>query len=83
VVKLRDLERATSIMVTHQLRDAFYVATHAARRDTAGAVEIVEATEAKMEEADFIMIREGQVAFEGNALELRHTQDPYLKAFLS
>ena len=32
VVKLRDLERVTSVLVTHQLRDAFYVATHEARR---------------------------------------------------
>lgn len=83
IVKVRDLEQTTSVVVTHQLRDAFYVSTHAARRDAAGRVEIVEATEAKMEEADFVMIREGRVAFEGNALELRNTQDPYLKAFLS
>ena len=30
IVKLRDLERVTSIMVTHQMRDAFYIATHEA-----------------------------------------------------
>jgi phospholipid/cholesterol/gamma-HCH transport system ATP-binding protein len=83
VVKVRDLEQATSVVVTHQLRDAFYVATHAARRDAEGRIAIVEATQAKMEEADFVMIREGQVAFEGNALELRNTQDRYLRAFLS
>ena len=28
IVKLRDLERVTSLVVTHQIRDAFYVATH-------------------------------------------------------
>jgi phospholipid/cholesterol/gamma-HCH transport system ATP-binding protein len=83
VVKLRDLEQVTSVMVTHQLRDAFYVATHAARRAATGEIELVEASEAKIEEADFVMIREGQVAFEGNAAELRSTQDPYLKEFLS
>jgi phospholipid/cholesterol/gamma-HCH transport system ATP-binding protein len=27
IIKLRDLERVSSIIVTHQLRDAFYVAT--------------------------------------------------------
>ena len=32
IVKLRDLEGVSSIVVTHQLRDAFYVATHAALR---------------------------------------------------
>ena len=30
IVKLRDLEHVTSILVTHQIRDAFYVATHEA-----------------------------------------------------
>src|ERR1044071_9316549 len=32
IVKLRDLEHVTCIMVTHQIRDAFYVAQHAAVR---------------------------------------------------
>ena len=32
IVKLRDLEQVTSIVVTHQIRDAFYVATHQAVR---------------------------------------------------
>jgi phospholipid/cholesterol/gamma-HCH transport system ATP-binding protein len=83
VVKLRDLERVTSVLVTHQLRDAFYVATHEARRGAKGDIELFEAVEAKTEEADFVMIREGRVAFEGNAVELRHSKDPYLQAFLS
>jgi phospholipid/cholesterol/gamma-HCH transport system ATP-binding protein len=83
VVKLRDLEQVTSVLVTHQLRDAFYVATHEARRGAAGKIEIFEASEQKIEEADFVMIREGRVAFEGHASDLRTSADPYLKAFLS
>ena len=35
IVKLRDLEGVSSIIVTHQLRDAFFVATHEAVRETA------------------------------------------------
>jgi phospholipid/cholesterol/gamma-HCH transport system ATP-binding protein len=73
----------TSVLVTHQLRDAFYVATHEARRDADGGIKIVEAAEAKIEEADFVMIREGRVAFEGSAAELRSSKDPYLQMFLS
>jgi phospholipid/cholesterol/gamma-HCH transport system ATP-binding protein len=83
VVKLRDLEQVTTVMVTHQLRDAFYVATHQARRTASGEIELIEATEQKIEEADFVMIREGRVAFEGHAADLRTSKDPYLKAFLS
>jgi len=83
IIKLRDLEQVTSVLVTHQLRDAFYVATQQARRTAAGEVEIVAAARDKIEQADFVMIREGKVAFEGTAEELRHSKDPYLQTFLS
>jgi phospholipid/cholesterol/gamma-HCH transport system ATP-binding protein len=83
IVKLRDLEGVTSIVVTHQLRDAFYVATKMAVRNQGGAVNIVEATEVKKDETEFIMLKDGVICFEGNADELRQSSDPYLKAFLS
>lgn len=82
VVKLRDFENVSSIIVTHQLRDAFFVATHEAVRDASG-VRVVPAGAAKADEAEFIMLREGVLTFEGNAAELRAAQDPYLKTFLS
>lgn len=83
IVKLRDLEGVTSIVVTHQLRDAFYVATNMAVRAASGAVEIVEATPEKKDETEFIMLKDGVICFEGNADELRQSNDPYLKSFLS
>ena len=48
-------------------------------------MEIVPAAEEKCEEAEFIMLRDGLIAFEGHAGELRAAKekDPYLKAFLS
>jgi phospholipid/cholesterol/gamma-HCH transport system ATP-binding protein len=82
IVKLRDFEEVTSILVTHQLRDAFFVATQEAVRQD-GAVEFVDAGSAKMEEAEFIMLKDGLVIFEGTADELRASQDPYIQAFLS
>jgi phospholipid/cholesterol/gamma-HCH transport system ATP-binding protein len=83
IIKLRDLEGATSILVTHQLRDAFYVATRSSRRNGDGQVEFVEASPEKVDEADFVMLRDGKILFEGSADELRAADDPYLKAFLS
>jgi phospholipid/cholesterol/gamma-HCH transport system ATP-binding protein len=83
VVKLRDLEGVTSIVVTHQLRDAFYVATKMAVRDGTGAVSIVNATPDKVVQTEFIMLKDGVICFEGSADELRHSNDPYLKNFLS
>jgi phospholipid/cholesterol/gamma-HCH transport system ATP-binding protein len=83
IIKLRDLEGVSSIVVTHQLRDAFYVATHMAVRGRDGTVEIVPATPAKEREAEFIMLRDGLICFEGDADALRRSTDPYIQTFLS
>jgi len=83
VVKLRDLEGVSSIVVTHQLRDAFYVATHMALRRPNGDVRVGPATPDKAAEAEFMMLKDGVICFEGNADELRRSVDPYLKTFLS
>jgi phospholipid/cholesterol/gamma-HCH transport system ATP-binding protein len=82
IIKLRDLEAVSSIIVTHQLRDAFYIATHTAVRHD-GRVIIREAIEEKREEAEFLMLHEGRVAFEGTAAQLRGSKDSYLRTFLS
>jgi phospholipid/cholesterol/gamma-HCH transport system ATP-binding protein len=84
IIKLRDLEGVSSILVTHQLRDAFYVAEHTAQR-RGNDITFERASAEKGDEAEFIMLRDGRIAFEGNAGELRAAtkKDPYLEAFLS
>ena len=83
IIKLRDLENVSSILVTHQLRDAFYVAAHEAIRRDDGLLQIVAADEGKSQEAEFIMLKDGGIAFEGQAAELRESSDVYLRTFLS
>lgn len=82
IIKLRDLENVSSIVVTHQLRDAFRIATKTAVREN-GRIRILPADAKKADEAEFIMLKDGRIAFEGNAAELRSADDQYLKAFLS
>jgi ABC-type transporter Mla maintaining outer membrane lipid asymmetry ATPase subunit MlaF len=48
-----------------------------------GKVHIVQADQDKSEEAEFIMLRDGRICFEGPAGDLRRSTDPYLKTFLS
>jgi phospholipid/cholesterol/gamma-HCH transport system ATP-binding protein len=83
MIKLRDLENVSSIIVTHQLRDAFYVAEHMAARQGNGEVHVVRATREKAREAEFIMLQDGLVIFEGDAEALRTSADPYIRSFLS
>jgi phospholipid/cholesterol/gamma-HCH transport system ATP-binding protein len=82
IIKLRDLEEISSIVVTHQLRDAFRIATHEAVRHD-GNIHVVEADAAKSREAEFIMLKDGGIHFEGNAAELRASTDSYIRSFLS
>jgi phospholipid/cholesterol/gamma-HCH transport system ATP-binding protein len=82
IVKLRDVEHVTSIVVTHQLPDAFYIATHEAVTRS-GRLAVVPAGGDKAEEADFVVLRNGRIYFEGHAAELKRTTDSYLKAFLT
>ena len=82
IIKLRDLEHVTSIIVTHQLRDAFHIATHRAVNGK-GDVSFEKAPLEDQEDTEFLMLRDGEVAFEGPASELRNSTDPYLQSFLS
>ena len=82
IIELRDREHVTFVLVTHQLPDAFYIATHeAVERD--GRLAIVPADRQKGDDVEFIMLRNGGIYFRGDAGGLRATTDPYLKAYLS
>jgi phospholipid/cholesterol/gamma-HCH transport system ATP-binding protein len=84
IIKLRDLEGVSSVLVTHQLRDAFFVAEHAATRSDT-EIRFDQAAEGKSDQAEFIMLKDGGILFEGNATELRAAakKDEYIQAFLS
>ena len=81
IVKLRDLEDVTSLLVTHQIRDAYYVATHEAVRD-GGSLKILDAGTSGGDRARFVVLHEGRILFEGSAAELLSSQDRYLREFL-
>lgn len=81
IIKLRDLEHVTSILVTHQIDDAFYVASHAAILVN-DRVTIVPAAENGLQEAAFLMLKDGRIYFDGPLAELQASADPYVRKFL-
>ena len=81
IVKLRDLEEVTSIVVTQQIRDGFYIATHKATREN-GDMRIVTTDETEPSRAEFMVLHEGRIQFHGTAAELLATRDSYLQRFL-
>ena len=85
IIKLRDLEHVRSIVVTHQLRDAFYVATHHGGRATAASVRSscprgrIETARHRVPDAE-----ERRDRFRGPGRRtLRHVDGRVLQAFLS
>ncbi len=81
IIKLRDLERVTSLLVTHQIRDAYYVATHeAVMRD--GKVEIIDADPARAAEFEFMLLHNGRIHLQASAADLFSSEDPFVKEYL-
>jgi phospholipid/cholesterol/gamma-HCH transport system ATP-binding protein len=82
IVKLRDQEQVTSIVVTHQIRDAYYMATHEAVRTAEGRLQIVKAGGARKAQVGFMVLHEGVIRFEGSAADLFASRDPFFRQFL-
>ncbi len=80
IIKLRDLEQVSLVMVTHQIRDAYYIATHRAVRDH-GQLAIVP-TVASVDAATFMVLQDGTMCFDGTAEDLLNAREPYLRQFL-
>jgi phospholipid/cholesterol/gamma-HCH transport system ATP-binding protein len=81
IVKLRDLEQVTSIVVTHQIRDAHYVATHGAVRHE-HQLQIVPLEGETSGRAIFMVLHDGRIYFEGTIEELLASKDAFLHEFL-
>jgi phospholipid/cholesterol/gamma-HCH transport system ATP-binding protein len=81
IIKLRDLERVTSLLVTHQIRDAYYVATHeAVLRD--GKVEIVDADPERAAQFEFMLLHNGRIHVQASAAALFNSSDPFVQEYL-
>jgi len=83
ILKLRDVQGVSSIVVTHRLQDAFWLAKFAYSKDTGGLIPISEnGLKGRKNAARFLVLREGSVYFHGTPKEVVSTQDSYLQQFL-
>ena len=80
VVKQRDVAKTTCLLITHRLQDAFTMATHRFNQQ-AGHMEPIP--DGKIDpRTKFLVLNEGKVVFDGETLELTHSEDPWIKAYL-
>jgi phospholipid/cholesterol/gamma-HCH transport system ATP-binding protein len=81
VIKQRDVYRTSSLLVTHRLQDAFTLVSHRFNRE-ANKMEPLPQGQTDPE-TSFLMLNEGELAFDGSTHDLVHSDDPFIKGYLS
>src|SRR5215510_13945254 len=81
-LKLRDLEDVSSIFVTHRLEDIEVLANEYVVRDDKGNLVFEhEGNRLCLINTRFIMLKDGDIIFNGTDEELRSSNDPYIHRF--
>lgn len=84
VIELRDLEGVSSIFVTHDLKSAMTLAAEwAVVGEDKEVIFVSEGNDFCLINTSFVMLKQGQVLFEGNHREMLDCRDPYLREFLT
>ena len=81
VVKQRDVSHTTSLLITHRLQDAFTLATHRWNTE-ANKMELIP-NGGIDESTQFLVLNEGHIIYHGDTQGLVHSEDPWLKEYLS
>jgi phospholipid/cholesterol/gamma-HCH transport system ATP-binding protein len=82
IVKQRDVYRTSSLLVTHRLQDAFILATHYFDRHKNRMLRLPSGADGEVP-MTFLILREGKVIFDGDAQQLKHSQDEYIREYIS
>lgn len=84
IAKLRDVRHVTSVVVTERLQDAYFLTrfVYSPEKQTLLPVAAVDRS-GVAESAQFIILRDGAVYFQGSEKDLESTKDPYLLTFLA
>ena len=81
IMKQRDVYHTSSILITHRLQDAFMLATHVFDKEE-NEMQLLPTGEAD-KDTSFMVLHEGKLVFDGTTHDLVHSDDPFLKEYLS
>jgi phospholipid/cholesterol/gamma-HCH transport system ATP-binding protein len=82
IMKQRDVYRTSALLVTHRLQDAFTMATHQFDKATNRMVPLPPGSHCEVP-LSFLILRDGKVIFDGDLGQLAHTQDEYIREYIS
>ena len=81
-MKQRDVYRTSSLLVTHRLQDAFTLATHEFDKQS-NQVRVLPRGQYCDVPMSFLILRDGQVTFDGDIRQLVRTKDEYIREYIS
>jgi phospholipid/cholesterol/gamma-HCH transport system ATP-binding protein len=83
IIKLRDLEDVSSILVTHEMDVVKYITTEYAVVSDDGKISVRdEGNQLCLTNTSILMLRKGRVIFSGVEEELVKAEDPYIQKFI-
>ena len=82
IVKQRDVFKTSSLLVSHRLQDAFTMATHQFDTRTNQLLALPKGQYCDVP-MSFLVLRDGKVIFDGDIHQLAHTQDEYIREYIS
>jgi phospholipid/cholesterol/gamma-HCH transport system ATP-binding protein len=82
IMKQRDVYKSSSLLVTHRLQDAFTMATHQFDPKTSQLKALPRGQYCDVP-MSFLILRDGKVIFDGDIHQLAHTNDEYIREYIS
>jgi phospholipid/cholesterol/gamma-HCH transport system ATP-binding protein len=82
IVKQRDVNKTSALIVTHRLQDAFTMATHQFDKDANRMAALPPGQHCEVP-LSFLILRDGKVIFDGDLRALTQTQDEYIREYIS
>lgn len=82
LMKQRDVYQTSALLVTHRLQDAFTMATHQFDKNTNRMVALPKGKLCDVP-MSFLILKDGQVLFDGDAHTLATSRDPYIREYIS
>jgi phospholipid/cholesterol/gamma-HCH transport system ATP-binding protein len=82
IMKQRDVYKTSALLVTHRLQDAFTMATHQFDKATNQMVALPKGNYCDVP-MSFLILKDGQVIFDGDAHGLAASRDEYIREYIS
>ncbi|MGH9556175.1 MAG: organic solvent resistance ABC transporter ATP-binding protein, partial [Terriglobales bacterium] len=81
IVKQRDVQGSSALMVSHRLQDAFTLASHYYDQQ-AGEMRPLKGS-GRAVNTSFLILRDGKAIFDGTAQQLAASRDEYIREYIS